>query len=1480
MSVIDPVLQPFSAPVQQWFSDTFDAPSPPQRLGWPAITEGKHTLITAPTGSGKTLAAFLWCLDRLFGDLQQGDVPRGVHTLYISPLKALNYDVERNLKAPLRGIRDAAEGMGQQAPQVRVAVRTGDTSQSQRAAMLRTPPHVLITTPESLFILLTSPRARQILTTIRYVIIDEVHALCGGKRGLSLALCLERLERLCPEAPVRVGLSATINPLEQAAAFLGGQQRSWGGYEPRPVTVVDTGLRKEMDIRVVAPVPDFTNLVEDTVWPDAHRMLLEQIRKHTSTLVFVRMRAQAERTTRALNDLAGVELARPHHSSLSSSLRREIEEQLKAGQIPALLSTGTMELGIDVGAIDLVLQLDSPGSVSAGLQRVGRAGHLLDQTSKGRIMPLYREDLVECAVVARRMEEGTLEPTRMPRNALDVVAQHIVSAVAMEPYTGEELLELFRHAAPYATLGRESLDAVLNLLSGRYPADVARGLAAKITWERTTDRVTALPGAGMLAITAGGTIPDRGYYSLVLTDGTRLGELEEEFVYERQVGDVIAFGSASWRIQDIDRQKVVVNHAPGQPAIVPFWKGGHFGRDPDLSEAIGAFRRELYERAADEDAADAWLREEYPLDRWAARNLAAYFADQRRRGHPLGTDRQVVVECFQDDLGDNQLIIHSSFGNRLNTPWAMALRRQLRLRTGVDPQVMFDNDAILVRVPAGEQAPPMGLLGMVNANNLEDLVLEELSESPLYGALFRQNANRFLVLGTRGVKRRNPLWLQRLRAKDLQEATMELPDFPVRLETFRQCLQDQMDLPRLAAVLERISDGKIQVVQHMAETPSPVASGVLNRFMAVYMYEYDEPRAERTLRRLQVDRSILDQMLGREDVARLLLPEAVGELQQRWQSQSDTSRARTPDELLAVVLRLTLLAAGDLPCRCDGDAEAMADALVEDGRVVRFAVTTDENGEVPFVCATEDLPLVILALGADRVRVVAGGEGAGEELWAAGSEAGALTAERARQLLVLRVLDNLGPVTAPWLARRCGLTEAQLDETLERLVQADRVVRGPLLEGEALPAFCTRTNLKQIRRRSLTRARQLVEPVERPVLQQLVLEHQRLGQARLSTAAALPVVLEQLAARAVHAQVLERDVLPSRIEGYKPTWLDDLVASGDWVWTGRGERKVVLVPRDAMDLLAEPDEEREPDVEKLRKALRYRGASFLGEIRDASTLSLEQVQRCLWELVWAGLATNDRLESLRRGLAGSFRPAPAEPDVNPYTGRPSTFRRRRRAISSLRRAGNAWSGRWSLLTLPEERATVQDTIWLLVARYGLVARELVGLEELCTWSELYPVLCQLELCGDLRRGVFISGLSSAQFAPVETVDRLRALRDVKGEPVLLNACDPALVAPALGLAAPGGATLVRRPSCYVILQDGQLAMLLEGAGRRIFVDEDVSTAQLRRWLPLLPELLDRGHRAVRVEQVNGAPVVSSPLRGPLEELGFLVEGEAMERRRF
>ncbi len=988
-------LSAFSPAVQRWFSGAFAAPSPPQVKGWPAITRGEHTLITAPTGSGKTLAAFLWCLDRLMDELgRDAGLGGGVHTLYISPLKALGYDVERNLEAPLAGIRAEAEGAGEAAPEVRVAVRTGDTPSSRRAAMLRRPPHVLITTPESLFILLASEKAREVLfPDVRYVILDEIHALLGNKRGASLALSLERLGMLCAADPVRIGLSATVEPLALAGRFLGGLA---GDGSDRPVTLVDAGQRKGMDLEVLTPVPDFTSLPDASVWPEVYPRILELIRSHRTTLIFVRMRAQAERVTRAVNELAQEEICRPHHSALAADVRRKLEEQLKAGALPALISTGTMELGIDVGAIDLVLQIGSPGEVSAGLQRVGRAGHLLDAQSKGRIMALYREDLVECAVVGRRMLERELEPVNPTEGALDVVGQHVLAEVAMGPRRGDELLALARQAAPFRRLARATYHSVLELMAGRYPAEVARGLTAKLTWERTTDLLTAHRGARLLVVTSGGTIPDHGYYKLALADGAHLGELEEEFVYERKVGDVIAFASSSWRILEINRERVMVAPAPGRPAVVPFWKGGLFGRNARLSESIGAFREELHRRVAEPDEARRWLQEGYPLDQWSVDNLIDYFGRQRRGGHPVGTHRQLVVEACLDDLGDHQIVLHSIFGNRVNAPLAMALRSQLRERLGVDPQVMSDDNALLIRLPAGESPPPLDLLERLDPAALEHRVLDELPGSPMYGALFRQNAGRFLVLGTRGVRQRNPLWLQRLRAKDLQEATAEMPEFPVRLETLRECLVDLMDMPRLLQLADQIKRGELRVVQHQTDTPSAVASGVLNRFMAIYMYEYDEPRAEQRIRRLQASRELLDQALGKGGMDGLLSPETANELQARWQGEHPWTRATTADELLALVLRLGALPEQDLAARTTAEeVNQWVETLLGDERLVRFHLD-----QTAWVCAAEDLPLLRLA---HHPAILEGPDPGGD------APTPDLSPGDARKLLLLRAADSLGP---------------------------------------------------------------------------------------------------------------------------------------------------------------------------------------------------------------------------------------------------------------------------------------------------------------------------------------------------------------------------------------------------------------------------------------------------------------------------------------
>lgn len=1484
MMPADDPLALFSPAVRAWFASTFPAPSLPQHRGWPAIARGEHTLITAPTGSGKTLAAFLFALDQIARNLQIDPSFLGVHTLYISPLKALSYDVDRNLRAPLDGIRETARVLGEPAPTVRAAVRTGDTPQAERQAMLRQPPHVLITTPESLFILLTHERARIILSRVRQVIVDEVHALLDNKRGANLALCLERLEALCQTPPVRIGLSATVRPLSEAATFLGGLEEHEGEVRPRPVTIVDCGMRKSLDVQVLSPVQDFSKLPENSIWPSVLHILEEQVSTHRSTLVFVRMRAQAERITRALCERAGRDLAMAHHSAVAAPVRRAMEEQLKAGELPALVSTGTMELGIDVGAIDLVVQVGSPGQVSRALQRVGRAGHLLTEKSQGRLLPLHREDLVECTVVARAMLDGAIETSHMIGSALDVLGQHLLSELSMSgPRQGEELFRRFGRAAPYRGLGRPAFDAVLRLLSGRYPAEVARGLVAKLNWEQQEDRLTALSGARLLCLLQGGTIPDQGYYRLVLADGTRLGELEEEFVYERRVGDALAFASKTWRILEIGREQVVVAPAPGVPAVIPFWKGGQFGRDAELSQAIGEFREALYARADDPDAAAAWLEATYPVDAWAAKNLAAYVAAQRQAGQPIGTHRQLVLESFLDDLGDPVVVLHSLHGNRVNAPLGMALRRQLRTRLGLQPQILTDDNAVLIRMPDGDLPPPLDMLSHLDPETLTREVQGELQQTPLFGALFRQNAGRFMVLGTRGLRRRNPLWLQRLRAKDLDEVTRDIQDFPVRVETLRECMHERFDLSRLLGLARGIRSGEVTVLRRQSRTPSPVAAGVLNRFMAIYMYEYDQPRAERALAELGVSEALWHEVPGLGEGKGFISADAAARLEARWQGLSEGRRARDAEELVALVVRLGLIPEADLVARSATDPGPWIEALVAAGRLIRIP---GNPGQGPRICVADDRLLVECAL---EVRLESedptGARTPGE------SEPLGLSRSEAQRLLLLRVLGELGPVRLDVLSQRTGLSEEAVATALEPLVVEGRVIRGAFVKDSDACHVLLPHNLKALRQGTVHLARAAIQPVDPARLQQLVLRQQHLGPAHMQSEAALPVVLSTLLLRPLPAAALETDLLPGRLEGYQPRWLDDLIASGELGWTGHGPRRIRLFWRDQIPRLRPGDPELSPEARTVQETLARLGASFLPELLAACPLPRPAVQAALWELVWAGLATNDRLDSLRRGLHDGFQPPPLPSSENPLTGRPSSFAPRRgrwgkgpRPLSTALTPG-PWSGRFALLPSPatptesvEERLT--RCIEEHLSCFGLLCREFLAEQEGPTFSTLYPLLCRMELRGELCRGVFVSGLSAAQFARPDGVDRLRTLaEDPDEDPLLLSAADPAFVAPALGLPFPGGQTLARRSQNHVVLVQGQVVLTSETLGRRVYV-ADGDPAVQRGWIRRLVGLLDRGRPALRIHQLQGEPALRSPLRPLFEEEGFRPDGSVLERRRF
>src|SRR6187455_1055004 len=911
-------LAPFSPTVRRWFEQTFDAPTPAQERGWPAIASGKHTLIQAPTGSGKTLAAFLWALDRA----RPGE---GIQVLYVSPLKALNYDVERNLRGPLAGIGS----------QLTVGVRTGDTPAKERAAMLRNPPDILVTTPESLYLLLTS-QAREILRGVEQVIVDDVHAVAGTKRGAHLALSLERLERLTAEPVQRIGLSATQRPLDEIGRFVSGG---------RDIELVDAGRAKELDLRVVVPVEDMREPGEgNSIWPSIYPELLKLVESHRSTIVFVNNRRLAERLALRLNELAEREIARAHHGSLAREQRVEVEELLKRGEIPALVATSSLELGIDMGAVDLVIQVESPKSVARGLQRVGRAGHRLDEPSKGRIFPKFRADLLESAVVAERMRAGAIEETRVPRNPLDVLAQQTVAIAADEEISVEDLHRLVRGAYPFADLSLQQLENVLDMLAGRYPSDEFAELRPRIVWDRTAGVIRGRTGARRLAVTNAGTIPDRGLYGVHLVDGGgRVGELDEEMVYEARQGQTFMLGASTWRIEEITRDRVLVSPAPGVPGAVPFWKGEGVGRPYDLGRKIGEASRTL--SALSDGRALGRLREDYHLDERAAKNLLAFLRDQQRQG-ALPTDRTVVVERFRDEIGDWRICVLTPFGGRVHAPWAMALQAKLRDTLSLEVQSLWSDDGIALHFPDADAPPSLAEL-LVEPEELEDLVVQEVGRTALFGSRFRENAGRALLIPRRRPGQRTPLWQQRLKAQSLLEVARPYGSFPIILETYRECLQDVFDLPALRGILHGLRARELDLVEVETPSASPMASSLLFDYVATYMYEDDTPAAERRAQALSLDRELLRELLGQEELRDLIDPGALAGVE-----ASLRPVPRNADELHDLLRR-----AGDLR---DGEYDVgFAETLLRERRAVRVRFAGDER-----LIAAEDAGRYRDALGA------------------------------------------------------------------------------------------------------------------------------------------------------------------------------------------------------------------------------------------------------------------------------------------------------------------------------------------------------------------------------------------------------------------------------------------------------------------------------------------------------------------------------------
>jgi ATP-dependent helicase Lhr and Lhr-like helicase len=1514
--VADP-LAPFSPAVRAWFESSFEAPTEAQSRGWEAIARGEHTLIHAPTGSGKTLAAFLYALDRLARHPSPAPTradPGHVRVLYISPLKALTYDVERNLRAPLTGIGLAAQRLGEEPPRITVASRTGDTPSEDRREIARRPPDILITTPESLYLLLTS-QAREILRSVEHVIVDEVHAIAGTKRGAHLALTLERLERLQQPAngkadakpPQRIGLSATQRPLDTIARFLGGIGPD------REVTIVDAGTRKPLELEVVVPVDDMAALGEvlpqeqqpggpaisgearSSIWPAIHPRILELIRSHKSTIVFTNSRRLSERLAQRLNELAGEDLVRAHHGSIAREQRLEIEEELKAGRLPALVATSSLELGIDMGAVDLVIQVESPTSVARGLQRIGRAGHQVGAPSKGVIFPKYRGDLLECAVVTRRMHEGEIEQTKVPRNPLDVLAQQIVAMTVMDRWSGDELLQTVTRAAPYETLTREVLDGVLGMLAGAYPSDEFAELKPRVVWDRVTDTIEGRRDARVVAVTSGGTIPDRGLFGVFMegetgTPGRRVGELDEEMVYELRAGmhgDVIILGASSWRVQDIGHDRVTVTPAPGVPGKLPFWKGDAVGRPIELGRALGAFVGEIETDLArgprGREQAGARLRDHHDLDERAAENLLSYLEDERDSTGALPTDKRIVVERFRDELGDWRVTLLTPFGGRVHAPWSLAIEARLADRMGMTVQSIWSDDGIAIRMPEGEgSVEGVEDLLFPAPEDLEDLVVGQVANSALFASRFRENAARALLLPRRRPGTRTPLWQQRQRAADLLAVASRYGSFPILVETYRECLSDVFDLDALRDVLGGVASREIAV--HAVETPraSPFASSLLFDYVAAYMYEGDAPLAERRAGALTLDRDLLRELLGQEELRELLDPEALADLELSLQSLNDERRATTVDQVHDLLRRLGDLSTTDVAARVEGGSAA-ANAWLKELASARRAVRVRVAHEDRWI-AIEDVA---------RYR-----DGVGVTAPVGVPEAFLAPAASALDGLLARYARTHGPFLTPEPAARWGLPVGVVGDALDRLLAAGTILRGEFRPGGAEREWCDPDVLRLLRRRSLARLRREVEPVDRAALGRFLPAWH--GVAPVSGQGANPPpyrgsaalerlaeVVDQLAGVPIPASVLERDVLPARIPGYSPRLLDELGALGEVAWIGRGSlgrddgRVALYRPgRDALRPTTTSDANDDPAArpsgprhDRIRTHLATRGASFYRAIHVAAGGGSDrEMLDALWDLVWAGEVTNDTFAPLRAlrwkrpsGSGAGARAASRRPGRLTALGPPEA------------------AGRWSLVepaadVTPTERLHAQALA--LLERHGVLTREAVAAEGVeGGFAGVYPILRALEEAGRIRRGYFVDGLGAAQFALPGALDRLRAVRDGdegSGAPTVnvLAAADPANPYGA-ALAWPRRGDDDRRPfqraaGAYVVIVDGLAALYLERGGATLQTLSAADDPGVRQSaLAGLREIVTGGRlRELVIRKIDGVDVADSPWRPFLLEAGF------------
>ncbi|MFZ3453915.1 ATP-dependent helicase [Arthrobacter sp. 7Tela_A1] len=1589
------VLQKFTPATRDWFTGAFTEPTAAQVGAWDAISGGSNALVIAPTGSGKTLAAFLWSLDRFIADAAaQPDVPepagtgrsrapkRKTKVLYISPLKALGVDVERNLRAPLIGITQTAKRLGLPAPSITVGVRSGDTPQNERRALLTRPPDILITTPESLFLMLTS-QARETLSEVDTVIVDEVHAVAGTKRGAHLAVSLARLDAMLDKPVQRIGLSATVEPQETVARFLGGNA---------PVKIVAPESRKNWNLTVTVPVEDMTDLggtpAQDTVeggfapqasiWPHVEEKIADLIEANRSTIVFANSRRLAERLTARLNEIhayrleaaqaatgtdgmpvpaaparppaqlmaqAGVSvrsrqedragdddtpvLARAHHGSVSKDQRAMIEDDLKSGRLRCVVATSSLELGIDMGAVDLVVQVESPPSVASGLQRVGRAGHQVGEISQGVMFPKHRGDLLNSAVTVERMLAGQIEPLFIPANPLDILAQQTVAATALGSIDVEEWFDVVRSSAPFAGLPRSAFDATLDLLSGRYPSDEFAELRPRIIWDRTENTITGRPGAQRLAVTSGGTIPDRGLFGVYLVgdsegkNSRRVGELDEEMVYESRVGDVFALGATSWRIEDITHDRVLVSPAFGQPGKLPFWRGDSQGRPVELGRALGKFVREM---AGTSEPAALERLAAVGLDEWAAGNLVAYLREQQQATDVVPSDRTLVIERFHDELGDWRVVLHSPFGMPVHAPWALAVGARLQQRYGLDGSAMASDDGIVLRVPLMEDEPPGAELFLFEPDELEAIVTAEVGGSALFASRFRECAARALLLPRQNPAKRTPLWQQRQRSAQLLDVARKFPTFPIVLETVRECLQDVYDLPALKEIAAAVERREIRLVETTTPQPSPFARSLLFGYVGAFLYEGDSPLAERRAAALSLDPTLLNELLGRAELRELLDARIIAQTEAELQRLAPDRRARGLEGVADLLRLLGPLTAAEVAERlepADGggsepateaDAESLLRELVRANRALQAGIAgTQRYAAIEDAARLRDALGVPLPMGVPLAFVEPVPDPLGD--------------------LVGRYARTHGPFTAAEAASRLGLGVAVVTATLQRLAGEGRVAEGEFRPTEAqvldaasgvdqfppavitmpgAPAgseWCDAEVLRRLRRRSLAALRSDVEPVDPPTYGRFLPVWQNVGSS-LRGLDGVATVIDQLSGVPIPASAWEPLILGSRVRDYAPSMLDELTATGEVIWSGTGSLpgndgwiSLHLAENAALTLNPDPDFAPSDLQRRLLDLLSGSGAYFFRQIAEAvnstplqdgsSLLPDSEIITALWELVWAGRITNDTFTPVRSLLAGgktAHKQRASTPRARTARlGRLGRTPRGTLSSSSLRLAGEQSlpargpvplvAGRWSLLPAVETDTTVHAhaTAELLMDRYGILTRGSVASEGVPGgFGLLYKVLARLEEMGRCRRGYFIEQLGAAQFAVPATVDRLRSfsrenqLAVPEPQAVALAATDPANP---YGAALPwptsdGGHRPGRKAGALVVMVDGALVLYVERGGKTLLTYTDDAETLVLAAAALVGIIRRGAAEKMAVEKANGADVLDTPVATALMAAGF------------